>query len=76
MTPRHRAYRYLRACAALLLGYHHIHVLDDLRMKRKRLLRRPSEDWNDWAPQVIEKGIAAFHSLPEGLRLSMDPFGL
>jgi glycosyltransferase involved in cell wall biosynthesis len=38
MTPRHRAYSYLRSFAALFLGYHHLHVLDDLRMKRKRLL--------------------------------------
>jgi len=38
MTARHRNYTYLRALAALLLGYDHLHVLDDLRMKRKRLL--------------------------------------
>jgi glycosyltransferase involved in cell wall biosynthesis len=37
LTPRHRAYSYLRALAALLLGYHHLHVLDDVRMKRKRM---------------------------------------
>jgi hypothetical protein len=37
MTLRHRAYSYLRAFAALFLGYHHLHVLDDVRMKRKRL---------------------------------------
>ncbi len=37
MTRRHRAYSYLRAFAALFLGYHHLHVLDDVRMKRKRL---------------------------------------
>src|SRR5438270_898880 len=37
MTPRHRAYSYLRALAALFLGYHHLYVLDDVRMKRKRL---------------------------------------
>jgi hypothetical protein len=37
MTPRHRAYSYVRAFAALFLGYHHLHVLDDLRVMRKRL---------------------------------------
>jgi glycosyltransferase involved in cell wall biosynthesis len=36
MTARHRAYCYLRSFAALFLGYHHLHVLDDLRMKRKQ----------------------------------------
>jgi glycosyltransferase involved in cell wall biosynthesis len=36
MTARHRAYGYTRAFAALILGYHHLHVLDDLRMKRKQ----------------------------------------
>jgi glycosyltransferase involved in cell wall biosynthesis len=36
MTPRHRAYSYVRAFAALLLGYHHLHLLDDLQRKRKR----------------------------------------
>ena len=38
MTPRHRTYSYLRAIAALFLGYHHLHVLDDVRMKSKRML--------------------------------------
>lgn len=37
MTGRHRAYSYMRAFAALFLGYHHLHVLDDLRMLRKRM---------------------------------------
>ena len=37
MTPRHQAYSYIRAFAALLLGYHHLHVLDDVRMKRKQV---------------------------------------
>jgi glycosyltransferase involved in cell wall biosynthesis len=43
MMPRHRAYSYLRAFAALLLGYHHLHVLDDVRMKRKRFFASSSE---------------------------------
>jgi glycosyltransferase involved in cell wall biosynthesis len=37
MTPRQRAYSYVRAFAALFLGYHHLHVVDDVRMTRKRL---------------------------------------
>jgi glycosyltransferase involved in cell wall biosynthesis len=37
MTARHRAYSYVRAFAALFLGYHHLHLLDDARTKRKRL---------------------------------------
>jgi len=43
MTPRHRAYSYIRAFAALLLGYHHLHVLDDVRMKRKRVFTSSAE---------------------------------
>jgi glycosyltransferase involved in cell wall biosynthesis len=43
MTPRHRTYSYLRAFAALFLGYHHLHVLDDVRMKRKRLFASSAE---------------------------------
>jgi glycosyltransferase involved in cell wall biosynthesis len=37
MTWRHRANSYLRAFAALFLGYHHLHLLDDVRMGRKRM---------------------------------------
>ena len=37
MTRRHGVYSYLRAFAALFLGYHHLYVLDDMRMKRKAL---------------------------------------
>jgi glycosyltransferase involved in cell wall biosynthesis len=36
MTGRHRANSYLRAFAALFLGYHHLHLLDSVRMKTKR----------------------------------------
>jgi glycosyltransferase involved in cell wall biosynthesis len=43
MTPRHRTYSYVRALAALFLGYHHLHVLDDVRMKRKRLFGSSAE---------------------------------
>jgi hypothetical protein len=37
MTTRHRAYSYVRAFAALVLGYHHVHLLDDARLKRKQM---------------------------------------
>ena len=43
MTPRHRAYSYIRAFSALLLGYHHLHVLDYVRMKRKRVFTSSAE---------------------------------
>jgi len=43
MTARHRAYSYLRAFAALFLGNHHLHVLDDVRVKRKRLFHGSGE---------------------------------
>ncbi len=43
MTLRHRAYSYVRAFVALFLGYHHLHVLDDVRMKRKRLFGSSAE---------------------------------
>jgi hypothetical protein len=37
------AYRHLRAFAALFLGYHHLHVLDDARMKRKAMFASSTE---------------------------------
>ena len=43
MTRRHRAYSYLRAYAALVLGYHHLHLLDDARKKRKEWMASSSE---------------------------------
>jgi glycosyltransferase involved in cell wall biosynthesis len=43
MTPRHRAYSYLRAFAALFLGYHYLYVLEDVRMKRKRVFTSSAE---------------------------------
>ena len=43
MTGRHRANSYVRAFAALFLGYHHLHLLDDVRMKRKRLFTSSAE---------------------------------
>jgi glycosyltransferase involved in cell wall biosynthesis len=44
MTERHRAYTYLRAFAALFLGYHHVHLLDDLRLKSKRMANSSVEE--------------------------------
>jgi glycosyltransferase involved in cell wall biosynthesis len=43
MTGRHRANSYLRAFAALFLGYHHLHLLDEVQMKRKRLFTSSTE---------------------------------
>ncbi len=43
MTPRHRVYSYLRAYAALVLGYHHLYLLDDARRKRKDWMASSSE---------------------------------
>jgi glycosyltransferase involved in cell wall biosynthesis len=43
MTRRHCIYSYLRAFAALFLGYHHLYVLDDIRVKRKALFTAPVE---------------------------------
>ena len=42
MTRRHRVYGYLRAYAALVLGYHHLHLLDDARRKRKEWMASSS----------------------------------
>ncbi len=44
MTARHRTYSYMQAFAALILGYHHLHLLDDVRMKYKRMTKRASEN--------------------------------
>jgi glycosyl transferase family 2 len=43
MTRRHRVYSYMRAYAALVLGYHHLHLLDDARRKRKEWMASSSE---------------------------------
>jgi glycosyltransferase involved in cell wall biosynthesis len=43
MTRRHRVYSYLRAYAALVLGYHHLHLLDDARRKRKEWMASSAE---------------------------------
>jgi glycosyltransferase involved in cell wall biosynthesis len=43
MTPRHRVYSYLKACAALVLGYHHLYLFDDARKKRKEWMAASSE---------------------------------
>lgn len=56
MTARHRAYSYARAFAALLLGYHHLHLLDDVRMKRKQMLTSSTEKS---MPAEEEKAVTA-----------------
>ncbi len=43
MTRRHRVYSYMRAYAALVLGYHHLHLFDDARRKRKEWFASSSE---------------------------------
>lgn len=44
MTRRHRVYSYMKAYAALVLGYHHIHLFDDARRKRKEWKASSSEE--------------------------------
>jgi glycosyltransferase involved in cell wall biosynthesis len=56
MTGRHRVNSYLRAFAALFLGYHYLHLLDDLRMGRKRLFTSSAEKS---AAAKKEKALAA-----------------
>lgn len=43
MARRHRVYSYMRACSALVLGYHHLHLFDDARRKRKERMVSSSE---------------------------------
>lgn len=43
MTRRHRVYSYMRACSALVLGYHHLHLFDDARRKRKEWMASSSD---------------------------------
>lgn len=43
MTRRHRVYSYMRACSALVLGYHHLDLFDDARRKRKEWMASSSE---------------------------------
>src|SRR5215471_9471737 len=42
MTSRHRLYSYMRASAALVLGYDHLHLFDDARKKRKEWMASSS----------------------------------
>jgi glycosyltransferase involved in cell wall biosynthesis len=44
MTPRHRIYSYMQAFAALILGYHHLHLLDDIHTGYKRMTRPSPEN--------------------------------
>lgn len=50
MSTRHRLYSYLRAFSALILGYHHLHLLDGFRRVYKELFSQafggalPSEE--------------------------------
>ena len=40
MSPRHRLYDYIRAFSALILGYDHLHLLDDCRRGYKELFEQ------------------------------------
>jgi len=51
MTRRHRIYSYMRACAALVLGYHHLRLFDDARRKHK-----------EWIASSSEKTVVAIHA--------------
>ena len=51
MTPRHRVYSYMRACSALVLSYHHLHLFVDARRKRK-----------EWTASSSEKTLVALHA--------------
>jgi hypothetical protein len=37
-SARHRLYDYVRAFGALILGYNHLHLVDDLRQTYKSIL--------------------------------------
>jgi glycosyltransferase involved in cell wall biosynthesis len=41
MTFRHRLFSYLQAVGALVLGYHHVHLVEDARMNYKWRRSRP-----------------------------------
>jgi len=43
-STRHRLYDYIRAFSALILGYDHLHLVDDLRQKYKGLLDKPARE--------------------------------
>ena len=42
MTGRHRLYSYMKAHAALLLGYHHLHLFDEARRKGREWMASSS----------------------------------
>jgi len=44
MSTRHRAYSYVRAFGALLLGYDHLYLLDDFRKGYKGFLGKPAQE--------------------------------
>jgi hypothetical protein len=57
MSSRHRLYSYIQAISALFLGYHHLHVVDDLRTRYKGLAGPPGNGaGTDEAKQTVAKG--------------------
>jgi hypothetical protein len=51
----------MKACAALVLGYHHLHLFDDARRKRKEWMAASSEK-TMVAIQAKAKAVAATKS--------------
>lgn len=58
MTARHRVYSYMKAYAALVLGYHHIHLFDDARRKRKEWMASSSEETPVAMPAKAKAAVA------------------
>jgi hypothetical protein len=44
MSARHRIYSYIRAFASLFLGYHHLHLVDNVRAYYKQRIRKVAEE--------------------------------
>lgn len=62
MTRRHWVYSYIRACSALVLGYHHLHLFDEVRRKRKEWLSPSSEKTRLALPAKAKAAAAATKS--------------
>lgn len=44
MSPRHRRYGYFRAFGSLILGYDHLHLVDDFRMSYKGAFKKSGRE--------------------------------
>lgn len=56
MSSRHRLYSYIQAVSALFLGYHHLHVVDDLRARYKGLAGSSKNSGADETKSTVAKG--------------------